>query len=85
VRLIDWDFLAAPLILCPLGASFAAHWHTFQILTKRLERMRDVLKSGKFPVDNVGWALRSKASMLRSASIFCPKLQHKSGLFRLNR
>jgi len=27
-----------------------AHWHTFQILTKRPERMLEVLNSGKFPV-----------------------------------
>jgi protein gp37 len=32
-----------------------AHWHTFQILTKRPERMRDVLKSSKFPVLKNVW------------------------------
>ena len=32
-----------------------AHWHTFQILTKRPERMRDVLKAGKFPTLKNVW------------------------------
>jgi protein gp37 len=32
-----------------------AHWHTFQILTKRPERMRDVLVSGKFPILKNVW------------------------------
>ena len=31
-----------------------AHWHTFQILTKRPERMRDVVKTCNFPtLENV--------------------------------
>jgi protein gp37 len=31
-----------------------AHWHTFQILTKRPERMRDMLRTGDFPtLENV--------------------------------
>jgi len=33
----------------------AAHWHTFQVLTKRPERMRDILQSGNFPVLENVW------------------------------
>jgi protein gp37 len=33
----------------------AAYWHTFQILTKRPERMRDVLMSNKLPVLENVW------------------------------
>jgi protein gp37 len=32
-----------------------AHWHTFQILTKRPDRMRDILNSSKFPTLKNVW------------------------------
>jgi protein gp37 len=32
-----------------------AHWHSFQILTKRPERMRDILKDNDFPILNNVW------------------------------
>lgn len=37
------------------GVMEEAHWHTFQILTKRPARMRDILKSGRFPVLKNVW------------------------------
>jgi protein gp37 len=32
-----------------------AHWHTFQILTKRPERMRDIMSDGKFQILKNVW------------------------------
>lgn len=37
------------------GVMKSAHWHTFQILTKRPERMRDILRDNDFPVLNNVW------------------------------
>jgi len=37
------------------GVMAQAHWHTFQILTKRPERMHDLLQSGRFPVLKHVW------------------------------
>lgn len=48
-----------------------AHWHTFQILTKRPERMREVLMDGDFPVLPNVWLGTSVES-----SEYVPRISH---------
>jgi protein gp37 len=43
------DAVAEPVIERVWQTMLDAHWHTFQILTKRPERMRDILVQSRFP------------------------------------
>lgn len=61
------------------------HWHTFQILTKRPQRMRDVLKAGKFPtLKNVWLGIQLKIKNAWVALQHFVRLRRKSDPFPLN-
>ena len=62
----------APFILQVFDVMRRAHWHTFQVLTKRAKRLPDLIrKSTGLPMS--GWESVSKTKAYNGASIACRK------------